>query len=180
MISSEQTMSPATPQPVDAPWIRSVVDQYEGPLVRYATRILGDVERARDVAQDTFLRLCNQSRSEVEGRLAEWLFTVCRNRALDVRRKEERMRPMTEAAQARPGRGPEPAQALMEKESSNRLFAALARLPKREQEILRLKFQEGLSYKEISGVMQLTVSNVGWLIHTGLKTIQRELAADRP
>src|SRR4051812_24248938 len=75
----------------DPRWIRSAVEQYERPLVRYATRLLGDSERARDVAQDTFLKLCTQDRAEVEYRLAEWLFTVCRNRALDILRKEGRM-----------------------------------------------------------------------------------------
>lgn len=39
-------------------WIRSILDRYEGPLTRYVTRILGDVDLARDVVQETFLRLC--------------------------------------------------------------------------------------------------------------------------
>ncbi|HVW37914.1 MAG TPA: sigma factor, partial [Pirellulales bacterium] len=66
--------SPETP----SDWLRSVVARYEGPLVRYAARITGDAERARDVVQDTFLRLCEQDRAELDGRLAQWLYTVCR------------------------------------------------------------------------------------------------------
>lgn len=50
-------------------------------------------------------------------------------------------------------------------------------LPERQQEVIRLKFQAGMSYREISGVTNLTVSNVGFLIHTGLKTIRERLAA---
>ncbi|HRX83286.1 MAG TPA: sigma-70 family RNA polymerase sigma factor, partial [Pirellulaceae bacterium] len=76
-------------------WINTVVQQYERPLVRYAAQITGDLERGRDVAQDTFLRLCKQDREQLDGHLVEWLYTVCRNRALDVRRKESRMRSMT-------------------------------------------------------------------------------------
>src|SRR3979409_1651602 len=57
----------------------------------YAAGLLGAPEAARDVVQETFLRLCVQDRAEIESRLAEWLFTVCRNRALDVLRKERRM-----------------------------------------------------------------------------------------
>ena len=72
-------------------WIRSAVEAYERPLVRYAARITGDVERGRDVAQEAFLRLCRADRASIDGHLAEWLFTVCRNRALDVKRKEMRM-----------------------------------------------------------------------------------------
>src|SRR5438132_1705975 len=74
------------PNEVDAAWVRSAVERFEGPLILYASRVLGDAEAARDVVQDTFLRLCAQTRAQVDGRLAEWLFTVCRNRSLDVLR----------------------------------------------------------------------------------------------
>src|SRR5215218_1519574 len=72
-------------------WIREAVSRFEGPLTLYAARLLNDPDRARDVVQDTFLKLCRQDGAEIRDRLAEWLFTVCRNRALDVLRKEGRM-----------------------------------------------------------------------------------------
>src|SRR4029079_13810325 len=77
-------------------WVRSAVARFEGPLTLYAARFLGDNERARDVVQEPFLRLCRQDRGEVSDRLAEWLFTVCRNRALDVLKKEKRMTRLSE------------------------------------------------------------------------------------
>ena len=64
--------------------VRTAVQQYEGPLLRYAQRITGDLERAQDVVQETFVRLCRQNRAELDGHLAQWLYTVCRNRALTV------------------------------------------------------------------------------------------------
>ncbi|MCZ6484439.1 MAG: sigma factor [Acidobacteria bacterium] len=54
-------------------WIRSALARYEGPLTRYAAHLTGDIERARDVVQDTFLRLCSQKRSWVDDHLAQWL-----------------------------------------------------------------------------------------------------------
>src|SRR5215470_17575017 len=99
--------------PDDHDWIRTAVGRFEGPLVLYAARFLGDAERARDVVQDTFLKLCAQPRDEVEHRLAEWLFTVCRNRALDVLRKEGRMTQLSdEQVQVCASPDPEPADAL--------------------------------------------------------------------
>src|SRR6266436_4738751 len=83
-------------EPNRAEWMRSVLTQHEGPLLRYATRITGDLERARDVVQDTFLRLCREHPEKLNSHLTEWLFTVCRNRALDVVRKESRTRPLTD------------------------------------------------------------------------------------
>src|SRR4051812_49242354 len=82
---------PGTLTTDDGPWVRGAVAQFEKPLTLYAARLLGDAESARDVVQETFLRLCVQDRAVIQPRLAEWLFTVCRNRALDVLRKESRM-----------------------------------------------------------------------------------------
>jgi RNA polymerase sigma-70 factor (ECF subfamily) len=164
--------------PAAAKWIESAVRLYEGRLVSYVTRIVGDDERARDVVQDTFLRLWQEDWVEVEPRLAEWLYTVCRNRALDVRRREGRMGPIsaTEERGWREGSsGADPFQALHKKESEAHAMAMLARLPANQQEVLRLKFQGGLSYQEISQVTGLSVSNVGFLIHTGLKSLRERM-----
>ncbi|MCH7567752.1 MAG: hypothetical protein IH787_08880, partial [Nitrospirae bacterium] len=72
-------------------WLRTTLDQYERPLVRYASGLLGNLDGARDVVQETFLRLCREDRARVDGHLSRWLFTVCRNHALDIRRKERRI-----------------------------------------------------------------------------------------
>lgn len=163
--------SPETP----SDWLRSVVARYEGPLVRYAARITGDAERARDVVQDTFLRLCEQDRAELDGRLAQWLYTVCRRRALDVRRKEHRMQATIperlDLASERNGQ----ADAAEQQEQHQAVLSLLARLPENQQEVVRLKFQSGLSYREISGVTGLSVSNVGYLLHVAIKTVRQQL-----
>jgi RNA polymerase sigma factor (sigma-70 family) len=159
----------------DTQWIRDAFDRYEGPLVRYAMRLAGDVETARDVVQDTFLKLCRQQRQQVESHVAAWLFTVCRRRALDVARKLSRMQPAGADPNTRSAVGPDH-EALVERhEAAGRILALLDTLPPREQEILRLKFQNGLSYREIGKVMGLSVSNVGYLIHTAVRKI-RQLA----
>ena len=75
-----------------ADWIRATLDRFEGPLLRYALRITGELEAARDVVQETFLKLCKEDRAAIEQHLSQWLFTVCRNRALDVQdRKSTRL-----------------------------------------------------------------------------------------
>jgi RNA polymerase sigma-70 factor (ECF subfamily) len=165
--------SPETP----SDWLRSVVARYEGPLVRYAARITGDAERARDVVQDTFLRLCEQDRAELDGRLAQWLYTVCRRRALDVRRKEYRMQAtiperLEGASDSRNGQADAAAE---QQELQQAVLALLAGLPENQQEVVRLKFQSGLSYREISGVTGLSVSNVGYLLHVAIKTVRQQL-----
>jgi len=159
-------------------WDRSIVERFEGPLVRFAERITGDVESARDVVQETFLRLFAGNRASVDGHEAQWLFTVCRRRALDVAKKEQRMNLATDrqlAGQHSPAPGPA---AIVERgETAGTVLSLLATLPANQQEVVRLRFQNGLSYREIAGVTQLSVSNVGFLMHTAIKTIRRRLAA---
>ena len=76
-----------------------------------------------------------------------------------------------ERASAEPG----PDAAAERSEGAARVLRALADLPANQREVLRLKFQHGLSYGEISGVTRLSVSNVGFLIHVGLKTLRQRL-----
>ncbi|MBC8351380.1 MAG: sigma-70 family RNA polymerase sigma factor [Planctomycetes bacterium] len=157
-------------------WINTVVEKFERPLVRYAAQITGDLERGRDVAQDTFLRLCKQDRQQLDGHLVEWLYTVCRNRALDIRRKESRMRSMTaEQATVQESRDTDQTVVTEQQDTTDRVLEFVDKLTENQREVVRLKFQHGLSYKEIAAVTELSASNVGYLIHTAIKKLRVEL-----
>src|ERR1700756_4381794 len=67
-----------------------IVRRFEIPLLQYATRITGNSERARDVVQEAFIKF-QRNGSVAPEKTATWLFTVCRNGALNVCRKEKRM-----------------------------------------------------------------------------------------
>jgi RNA polymerase sigma factor (sigma-70 family) len=160
----------------DGPWVRGAVARFERPLTLYAARLLGDAEAARDVVQETFLRLCVQDRAAIEPRLAEWLFTVCRNRALDVLRKESRMTQLSDEQVHRClTSDPSPPDVAEHRESAARVLDLLESLPDSQREVIRLKFQNGFSYREISRISGQSVTNVGYLIHVGLKTLRGQL-----
>src|SRR5213596_615988 len=95
----------------DASFLERIFAEQQAPLTRYAARLLGDPDRARDVVQDTFVKFMAQPAEAINGHAVEWLFTVCRHRALDVLRKEGRMKRFEEgqvervtATEPRPGR----------------------------------------------------------------------------
>ena len=67
---------------------------------------------------------------------------------------------------------------LEQEEQLSEVLNALKTLPANQQEVLRLKFQSGLSYLEISQITNLTVSNVGFLIHTGIKNIRERVRTE--
>ncbi|MGI8432912.1 MAG: RNA polymerase sigma factor [Chthoniobacterales bacterium] len=162
-----------SPAPVDANDLTALLARFELPLLQYATRILGDRERARDVVQETFVELQRHVRRQTDAAPAKWLFTVCRNRALNICRKEKRLTYLDhEILDREPVAGPAPNERIEWEEARGFLLRIVATLPPRQQEVLQLKFQNDLSYQEISEITQLSVSHVGVLLHTALKSLR--------
>lgn len=154
-------------------WVLSVLARFERPLLRFATTLIGP-SHAADVVQDTFLELCRAERSQVEGHLSAWLFSVCKHRAIDVSRERRRLAVLEEdEGMQSPDSGP--AVRAERQESMSRVLGALERLSERDRQIVILKFSAGLRYKEIAEVMELSVSNVGFILHTAIKTLREEL-----
>jgi RNA polymerase sigma factor (sigma-70 family) len=161
----------------DNEWLREQMMRYERSLVCFAVHITGRIEVARDVVQDTFIRLCQAERAEIEAQVVSWLFRVCRNRALDVMKKERRMSyPGTERIEAEDSRASGPATIVETKQELGRALQALGTLPPNQQEVVRLKLQANLSYAEISQVTGHSVNHVGVLLHNALKTLRERLA----
>jgi RNA polymerase sigma-70 factor (ECF subfamily) len=158
--------------------MQALLHRFEIPLVQYAARILGDHDRARDVVQETFVQFAKNGAGLRDDAPAKWLFTVCRNRALNVCRKEKRMTYLDdELLQKQPSDDAAPFEHVEQTEARGFLLRILATLPPRQQEVLQLKFQNDLSYAEIAEVTQLSVSNVGVMIHNALKTLRLRYAA---
>jgi RNA polymerase sigma-70 factor (ECF subfamily) len=156
-------------------WVSAALGRFEGPLLRYTAQIVGDCDQAQDVVQDAFLRLWSENPERLNGCLAEWLYTVCRNRAIDLRRKSNRHQPFVEGWEPPCDGQVSPAEAMERRDSSQAVLDFLTALPAKQQEVIRLKFEHGLSYQEISQITGLSVSNVGFLIHTGIKSLRDEM-----
>lgn len=157
-----------------APNMQEMVRRFELPLLQYATRITGNREHARDVVQETFVQLQRSHREQVDQAPVKWLFTVCRNRALNVCRKERRLTFLEEEIlEKSPAAGPGPVEKLEQKEAADFLLRIIGTLTPRQQEVLQLKFQNELSHQEISEITSLSLSNVGVLIHNALKTLRQ-------
>lgn len=158
--------------------VERAISEYESPLIGYARTIVHDLDRARDVVQDTFIRLYQQDASKVRDGLKSWLFTVCRNRALDVLRKEKRLVQVEDEALAAEDSGVStPGEIAAEHERVEQVKSYIARLPENQATAILLKFEKGYSYQEISNETGLSTGNVGFLIHTGMKRL-REILPD--
>ena len=73
-------------------WVAEQFARLEVPLVGFVRRRLGgDIEGARDIVQEAFVKLCQQGWPEIEHHSIAWLYRTCRNRAIDLSRREGRM-----------------------------------------------------------------------------------------
>jgi RNA polymerase sigma-70 factor (ECF subfamily) len=159
---------------------QSLLDRYERPLLAFARHRAGDSETARDAVQDTFLRYFRDRPSGDLESLAPWLFTVCRRVIIDHQRKQQRIVPMNPTLtfdQTIDDAAASPAVALEEKDDAHRLKGLIKSLPDRQQELVRLKFEAGLSYRDIAAATGLTVSNVGTLLHHAVQSLREQFHA---
>ena len=159
---------------------RQLLVSHEARLLRYLRRKVSD-EAAREIAQETFLRLWKEDEKKLAGRETEWLFCVCRNLALDVLKKEAPMKkgatkdaPLDASSLASTQDGADVQ--LEQRDQDNELNRIMVSLPEAQQEVMRLKFQDGFSYKEISSITGHSVSYVGVLIHEAMTRLRRDLA----
>jgi len=153
----------------------------ESPLLSYAQRLVGDLSVAEDIVQDAFMKLHAQFSEVREPR--RWLYRTVHNRSLNHRRAAGKIVSLTPSpeASAADDHDPTDPQPLPDEEIARWEGIGLVRLSletldERSRELIRLKFTEDLSYKEISARTGLTVSHVGYLLHHALKGIADELA----
>lgn len=159
----------------DHEWVVAAARRYELPLLAYVRRLLRDETRGQDVVQEAFLRLCQQSRKDVEPHLAPWLYAVCRRHVVDILRKENRMTALSDTLDP-PATRNGPAETVEASDLSRAVLDRLAGFPPTQQEAVRLKFLQQFSYREIAEVMNLSESHVGVLIHTAIKKLRQAFA----
>jgi RNA polymerase sigma-70 factor (ECF subfamily) len=160
--------------PADA--INALVDRYERPLLAYAGRMLGgDWQGAQDAVQETFLRLCREDPAKIESRVAAWLFSVCRTRVIDMQRTNHST-PFDSSQIAVADNSPDVSESVINAENRDQLYDLVEKLTNRQQEVLRLRLQAGLSYREIAEVTGLTIGNVGFHLHAAVRNLRDTLA----
>ena len=152
----------------------------ESPLLGYALRLTGERAVAEDMVQEAFMRLHAQFDQVREPR--QWLYRTVHNLALNHRRRARRDEPFSADAESQSASADTndlvapPDEQLMRLEGIGLVRLSLETLDARSRELIRLKFNDELSYKEISKRTGLAVGHVGYLLHHALTAIAAELA----
>ena len=160
------------------------VSRHEGALLSFAAAFLRDDTLAQDVVQETFLRAAREPHRVLKWHAdgaseRNWLLKVTRDLSVDnLRRRANEKKAFSRLARGAETSSP-PADAGAElSEEAARVRAALERLRPRLRELLILKVREQKSYKEIAQITGLSVTNVGFLLHEGMKELGKELRED--
>ncbi len=159
--------------------IEQVFAALESPLLGYARRLLGDFAVAEDVVQEAFMKLHTHFQ---EVRAPQpWLYRTVHNLAVDHQRRASRIVLVGDSAgddtPANDAADPQllPDEQIARWEGIGLVRLVLETLDARSRELIRLRFNEDLSYQEIATQMKLTVGNVGYLLHHALKAMALEL-----
>lgn len=155
----------------------------ESPLLSYALRLIGGREAAEDLVQEAFMKLHAQFAEVREPR--RWLYRTVHNLALNHRRNSAKIvalapNPSHESYSSQEtdmaDESPLPDEQIARIEGIGLVRLSLAALDERSRELIRLKFNEELSYQQISERTGLKTGHVGYLLHHALKTIAAQLA----
>lgn len=158
---------------------RLLVQRWEGQVKAFLIHMLGSVEEAEDLAQDTFVQVFRKAgRYQPEGKFQSWLFRIAGNRARSRlrRRKIVGWVSFNPDLHDRQGSGTGPDRDLEEAQDARSIQAALGKLPERQRHALVLHRFQGLKYKEVAEVMETTVPGVESLIQRAMAGLKNELA----
>jgi RNA polymerase sigma-70 factor (ECF subfamily) len=153
----------------------------EAPLLCYGLRLTGEIGLAEDAVQEAFMKLHSQFKEVREPR--RWLYRTVHNLALNQRRSAARIVSINSAPSAENENSsdtadpaPLPDEQIIRLEGIGQVRLSIETLDDRSRELIRLKFTDELSYKDIAARTGISVSNVGYILHHALKTIGDELA----
>jgi len=167
---------------------RLIVEKYQRRVINAAYRLLGNRDDAEEVAQETFLKVYMSAKSyRPQAELFTYLYTIATRVALNRLRKERRFRRLSldgskedegEHAGSEPASDPSdrPDLSLERSEREALVRRAMDALPVAQKAVLMLSRYEGLSYKQIAEVMDISVSSVESKLHRAKQTLRKKLS----
>lgn len=178
-----------------------ILDRLFAPMLRVALRHVDSRASAEDVVQETWLAaLRGIDRFEGRSSIKTWLFHILRNIARTRGRRDARMRPFSELEPATgdssdapdivtstsPGHGSaqtalwvrsadDPQESVLTGELAAHIERAMARLPKRQREVIMLRDVDGWTAEEVCNAMGISQTNQRVLLHRARDRVRNEL-----
>lgn len=171
----------------DAQALAEIYDRFAEPIYRYLYRYLGDAAQAEDLTSEVFLRLLhniNTSRGPRD-HLSGWLYRVAHNLAMDWYRKHDRKEPLPldlddgdSLIDLLPSDEELPADQVERQQTQEQVRAAIQKLTTEQQQVILLRFGEGLKITEVSHIMGKSTNAVKVLQHRAIRQLRKRLEQD--
>lgn len=146
------------------------------PLLRYARRFVHNDATAYDVLQDVFMKLWDRRTTlDPNGAIEALLYTMVRNRALNTLRRESRETDLEVVSDQHTPVVDDAHASLASDDLASRIRRWIQELPKRRQEAFVLSRFHGLSHKEISAIMGVSLKTIDTHILLALKFLRGRL-----
>jgi RNA polymerase sigma factor (sigma-70 family) len=162
-----------------------IVEEYKDLVYNTAIGIVQNEEDAEDVAQEAFVQVYQSIHNfKGESKLSTWLYRITVTKALDHERKKKRKKRSAilkriflteEDNEIETPDFNHPGVLLDQKENAAELFRAIRKLPENQKVAFVLNKLEGLSYQEISEVMNTSLSSVESLLHRAKTNLKKNL-----
>jgi RNA polymerase sigma-70 factor, ECF subfamily len=168
---------------------RELVERYQRKTMAIAFGILHDREDAQEIAQEAFAKVFTSiQKFKEEASFYTWLYRITVNLAIDRQRQKNRQ-PLLERTDQGEGENAriesipdtneaDPYEKLKDQELAERIRSALAELTPAHKAVILLREIEGLSYEEISEVLQCSRGTVMSRLHYARKKLQSRLRHD--
>ncbi len=141
--------------------------QYSSLVYKIAFSILKKQENAEDIMQNVFMKIGNLAKERLPSHYeASWLYSVTKNEAISHLRKNKDMLPMEEIE------GKEKEDELEKIIQKNTYQNMLSSLEQKEKQIISLKVEVGLSFKEIAKILKMPIGTVQWKYYKSLHSLK--------
>jgi len=166
---------------------RKLVETHQNMVVNTCFGMVHNLEDAEDIAQEVFIEVYRSIQNfRADSKLSTWLYRIAINRTLNHIRNNKKnkwFRSFENEAEAKnkqllqleSSKTDQPEYELENKQRAIILHEAIAGLPQNQKVAFTLSKYEELSYKEISEVMELSVSSVESLLFRAKKNLQKKL-----
>ena len=182
---------PERPRPSPTPeYFDKLYRDHVDLLYRFANRLCGEAETAKDLVQETFLNAYRGlPKFRGDAQISTWLYTIAARACSRMRRKRkgepERELSLEDFIPTSEGEfrlqvpleGQTPEEALQNKELRQALDEAINKLPKKYKIVLVLRDMEGLSAKEVATIVGLNERAVKSRLHRARLFVRQELSA---
>lgn len=162
---------------LDEAALAEIHDKFYTPIFRYIALRVGDRELAEDLTSDVFLRLLNALRDNTapQKTLQGWLYAVASRVVIDHLRRKYRRREV-ELDEFVPSSGDDPAEIVETQLTWETLQEAIQELTTEQQEVIALRFGQGLPIQEVAQTIDKTEGAVKQLQSRAVAALSRRLS----